>query len=64
MDEIQLKEQEQLRAMMKKFMQVVVEGDFVRSSLHNNTIECNYIFTMVNDWVGLLKRWNNIAKEF
>ena len=64
MDEIQLKEQEQLKAMMKKVMQVVVEGDFVQSSLHNNTIECNQIFTMVNDWVGLLRRWNNIAKEF
>ena len=59
-----LKKKEQLKVMLDNINTVVVEGDTIWSSLHHLDSECNKLFDMVNDWVGLLECWNNLVEEF
>jgi uncharacterized protein Yka (UPF0111/DUF47 family) len=53
---IWLKEQDKPKAMLENITQVVAKGDSIRSSLHKNIGKYNQMFTIVNDWVGLLER--------
>jgi hypothetical protein len=42
--------------MLKNITQVIVEGDTIHSSLHHRASECDQMFDMVNDWVGVLEK--------
>jgi hypothetical protein len=50
-----LKEKEQPKELLQNITHVVEEVTIVMSSLHVWDEECNCLFDMVNDWIGLIE---------